>query len=573
MIKDIKKIFFLLPAELKVKFFFLLIFIILGTFFEMLSVALLIPILNIMTGSVENIVEFLNNNNLNFLINFIETKKILLIFLFIFIFKTFFRLFLVHYQNIFIFSFFTHLLNGLYKKYIFKDYLFHVENNTSKLIRNLVSEIHQVSVGYMGAVTSIILEIIIISGLMGILLYYKPFEVLSFVFVTSIITLLMVKILNNKSKTLGENRQKLSLININNIISTFGGIKEIKVNSKEKEIINKFNENTSKLKFNNYLFQVLTQIPKILLELFVVIAIVFLLFYLLNSNMPSNEIIIFFGLLVGIFSRVMPSIYKLSSAFVNLNYYKPALDLLYDEIKNFNDEKNSSKLDNKLDIKSEKLSFKDSIKLKNLTFVYLNNNKTILKNANLTIKKGEKIGVYGESGSGKSTLVELLIGLLNPQEGEILVDDKNIINNKKNWFSKIGYVPQSIYLNDDTIKNNIFFYEEKKNNNSNKLAEIIKISQLKNIDINKQVGERGIQLSGGQKQRVGLARSLYKNSEILILDEATNALDKYNEENFLKSVFNIKSNKTYIIISHKKSLLDKCDRIISLENEKIVEIS
>ena len=269
----------------------------------------------------------------------------------------------------------------------------------------------------------------------------------------------------------------------------------------------------------------------------------------------------------------MPSIYKLSSAFVNLNYYKPALDLLYDEIKNFNDEKNSSELDNKLDIKSEKLSFKDSIKLKNLTFVYLNNNKTILKNANLTIKKGEKIGVYGESGSGKSTLVELLIGLLNPQEGEILVDDKNIINNKKNWFSKIGYVPQSIYLNDDTIKNNIFFYEEKKNNNNNKLAEIIKISQLKNIDINKQVGERGIQLSGGQKQRVGLARSLYKNSEILILDEATNALDKYNEENFLKSVFNIKSNKTYIIISHKKSLLDKCDRIISLENEKIVEIS
>jgi ABC-type bacteriocin/lantibiotic exporter with double-glycine peptidase domain len=162
--------------------------------------------------------------------------------------------------------------------------------------------------------------------------------------------------------------------------------------------------------------------------------------------------------------------------------------------------------------------------------------------------------------------------LLEPQKGDLLVDNNNIKKNKKSWFKKIGYVPQSIYLNSDTIKNNIYFYEDKKVNNLKKLKDSLKMSQLNKIALNRNVGERGIQVSGGQKQRIGLARALYKDSNILILDEATSALDKENEENFLKNVFKLKTGKTLIIISHKKSIVDKCDKVITIKNKKIKQI-
>ena len=186
--------------------------------------------------------------------------------------------------------------------------------------------------------------------------------------------------------------------------------------------------------------------------------------------------------------------------------------------------------------------------------------------------KGEIIGVHGASGSGKSTLIDIIIGLLEPQEGQVLVDNNDIKKNKKDWFEKIGYVPQAVYLNDDTIKNNIYFYEDKYINNLKKLKNSVKISQLKKIGLNRKVGERGIQISGGQKQRIGLARALYKEFDVLILDEATNALDTENEENFLKDVFKLKSKKTLILISHKKSIVDKCDKVITIKNKKIKQI-
>lgn len=566
MFKDFTKVNILLPNNLKIKFIFLIFLILIGTIFELISIALLIPILNILVGSTETIKDFLIKNDLDILINFISIKKILYIFLIIYIIKSIFRLFLIHYQNNFIFTLFTVLVNKLYKNYIFKNYLFHIKNDTPKLIRNLMSEIHSCSIGYIGALTNIFLEILIIFSLVSFLFYYRPNEILFFVFFIGFLSLLLTKFLKKKSKTLGDKRQKFALINLKNIVSTLGGIKEIKVNVKENEVIQKFKITSENLKINNYLFQVLQQIPKIILELIVVISIVALMIYFIQIRMPNDEIVVFFGLMIGVFSRILPSVYKLSSSYINLNYYRPALELIYNEI-------NSIKKNQSLNTNSKNMfQFKKKIEIKNLTFYYKDHKNKILDNTNLTINKGEIIGVYGESGSGKSTLIDIIIGLLNPKKGEVLVDSININKNKYSWFSKIGYVPQNVYLKDDSIKNNVYFYENISNNNTKKLKKSLNTSQLKNININRQVGERGIKISGGQKQRVGLARALYKESEILILDESTSALDKKNEENFLKDVFKLKSKKTLIIISHKKNIVKKCNRVISIKNKKIVEI-
>ena len=457
------------------------------------------------------------------------------------------------------------LINKLYKNYIFKNYLFHIKNDTPKLIRNLMSEIHSCAIGYMGAITNIFLETLIIFSLVCFLFYYRPNEIFFFIFFVGFLSLLLVKFLNTKSKNLGDKRQKFALTNLKNIVSTLGGIKEIKVNTKEKEVIQKFKITSENLRINNYLFQVLQQAPKIILELIVIISIVALMIYFLNIKMPTDEIVVFFGLMIGVFSRLLPSVYKLSSNYVNLNYYKPALELIYNEI---NSIKKNQRL--KTNLKNA-FKFRKTIEIKNLTFFYKNQKNKILDNVNLTINKGETIGVYGESGSGKSTLIDIIIGLLDPQKGKVLVDNIDINKNKNGWFSKIGYVPQNVYLKDDTIKNNIYFYENKSDNNTKRLRESLSISQLRKLNMNRQVGERGIKISGGQKQRVGLARALYKESDILILDESTSALDKKNEENFLNDVFKLKSKKTLIIISHKKNIVKKCNRVITIKNKKIVE--
>ena len=572
---DFKKILFLLNSKLKIKFLTLIILVLLGTILEMLSISLLIPIVNVLTGTIDNTIDFLNNNNLSYLIPYLDLKKILLVFVGIYVLKISFRFYLIHYQANFLFTFFTILLNRLYRKYIFKDYLFHLKNNSGVLIRNLLNEIHQCSIGFMGSILNIITEFIIIIGLTAILIIYKPFEVISFTTLTGFVALIIILFLRKKAHLLGLDRQNYSLINVNTIMQSFGGIKEIKVNSKEQAIIKKFYLNSLNLKKTNYLFLVLNQLPKQILELLVIISIVGLLFYLISSGVPSSEVIIFFGLLIGIFSRIMPSINKLSMSYINLNYYKSAVDLLFKEI--VNDEENE--LRNNLDKKKDmEIKFNDKIKLEEISYTYPDTKNEILSKANLIINKGDKIGIYGESGSGKSTIIDLLVGLLKPSKGQILVDGNDIRENERNWFSKIGYVPQNVFLNDDDIKSNVIFYDKKENMDLQRYSESIKIAQLETLILdeknkgNLNIGERGVQLSGGQRQRIGLARSLYKKSEILIFDEATNALDEKNETNFLNSIFSLKLKKTVIIISHKKNILNRCDRIFTIKEKKIIEI-
>lgn len=573
---DFSRALLLLGPKLKIKFIALIILSILGTIVEMLSISLLIPILNILAGRSENILNFLSNNDLNFLIPYLNLKIILLIFLSVYTIKIFFRLFLLHYQNDFIFTFFTFLLNKLYQKYIYKDYLFHLKNNSGVLIRNLLTEIHQCSIGFVGSILNIIIEFIVIIGLILVLILYEPYIVISFICLSGFIAYFVTIILKKKSKLLGQNRQKFSLINLNYIMESFGGIKEIKVNLKEPQIIKNFYQNSLNLKKTNYLFQILSQIPRLILELLFIISLVGLLFHLISSGLPSGEIVIFLGLLISIFARILPSIYKLSSSYINIGYYKPSVKLLFKElISHKGDVSNKYNFIKKHDLK---IKFNDKIEMKKISFMYPGTTKEILSNTNLIINRGDKIGIYGESGSGKSTVVDLIIGLLDPTKGKILVDGKDIKKNKKQWFKIIGYVPQNIFLNDDDIKNNITFYDTKNNIDFKKYNEVIKIAQLESLILdenskdNHNVGERGMQLSGGQRQRIGLARSLYKKSEILIFDEPTNALDEKNETNFLNSIFSLKSNNTIIIISHKKNTLKKCNRIFTIKNKKILEI-
>jgi ABC-type bacteriocin/lantibiotic exporter with double-glycine peptidase domain len=271
--------------------------------------------------------------------------------------------------------------------------------------------------------------------------------------------------------------------------------------------------------------------------------------------------------------RLIPSFNTISSSIATIKYQLPSFELIIRELKEMKVQE--KKLYNNKDLK-KKIYFNDSIEINNLTYSYPGTNKIILNDISLKINKGEIIGLSGESGEGKSTFLDLISGLSKPSNGKILVDGVNIHNDEINWQHQVGYVPQDIYLLDDTVKANIAFGENMDDFNKERFNKSVSMAQLSDFieslpnKENTFVGDRGISLSGGQKQRIGIARSLYFEPKILILDEPTSALDAKNESLILNDIYKLNSEITLIIISHRPNVFERCDRIFTLKMGKLV---
>jgi ABC-type multidrug transport system fused ATPase/permease subunit len=292
--------------------------------------------------------------------------------------------------------------------------------------------------------------------------------------------------------------------------------------------------------------------------------------------MPNNEIMEIVAVF-GIASvRFIPSASRILGSFQQIRYGIPALNII------LNEQISSSKYYDDLSKNRRKninYQFKNSIKFKNINYNYTGKeNGIIFENLNLEINKNQIIGIYGPSGSGKSTFADLLSGLLTPTSGKILLDDENVTQNPYALRAIFAYVPQLVYLLNDTIKNNITFGENLKNVDINKLQKSIKLSQLSSLvetapdGVETIVGERGSMLSGGQIQRIGIARAIYHESEVLIFDESTNALDSEAEQKIIEEIADLKKTKTIIIISHKISNLQICDKVFQLKDKKLIQV-
>ena len=288
---------------------------------------------------------------------------------------------------------------------------------------------------------------------------------------------------------------------------------------------------------------------------------------MMNQNKDSNELLTVLGVFVAATFRMIPSFNRIIFAVQNMKYKSSSVDLLFNEFKSFEQSEKTIK-------KYKEIKFENKIILKDIIFSYKKNN-IILNNISLDINKGDCIGIIGTSGAGKSTFVNLITGLFSPSKGSIKVDGKDIKNYTRSWQNKIGYVPQDIFLADNTIQNNIAFGIEKEDICHRSIKKSIKNAQLdkfiNSLDdgLNSQVGERGVQLSGGQIQRVGIARALYNNPEILILDEATASLDSQTEMNFMNSIKKLKGSMTILIISHRMSTLKDCNKIFKIQDKKL----
>jgi len=326
--------------------------------------------------------------------------------------------------------------------------------------------------------------------------------------------------------------------------------------------------------FSHYLSinQTLNDVPRFLVEVIAFGSLLAMaMFALSNDGVDVGSLLPMLGLYALGALKLKPAINQIYSSLTDMKFGASAIDNIIKDLQN---------LQESIEIQNDdkRLSLKENIKLSNISFTYPNTSKSTLKNIDIDIKVNTTVGIIGTTGAGKSTLIDIILGLLYPTSGKIIVDDK-ILNstNIRQWQNTIGYVPQSIFLADDTIANNIAFGIEKDNIN---MGQIIKISKMVQVHefvsmlengYETIIGENGVRLSGGQRQRLGIARALYHNPDLLVLDEATSALDTATEAEVMKAIDNMNGSKTIIMIAHRLSTVERCDKIINIENGKIKE--
>ncbi|MDB0003607.1 ABC transporter ATP-binding protein/permease [Alphaproteobacteria bacterium] len=567
MINFLRKTYEILNTNQRVLGLYIFFLIFVSLLIEVVGIGMIIPII----GLIVNFENFVNNEYFNFFyINFGKPSKeyavlySVLILLFIYIFKVLFFYHLTERQSEFVKNVNKLMSGKLLNYYLSQPFLYFTNKHSSELIRNTIGEVDLFSLALRDLIT-FILEIVIILGLLIFMFLFQPQTALALVLSLSILAIIFRYFSKNKLFGLGNLRLEYDRYRLQNLQNLISGIRDVKIYQKEIFFKNAFMENNNSLLDVRKSLNIINALPKYLIELVAILVLTIVVIFLIFSQTSSNDIIVILGVFAAIGLRILPSINRIYTNAQSLSFSFPLFENLYNEFNSGN-----IKIEDKI-ISPKNIK---KIKFNKLSFRYPETDRMILADINLEISKGECIGIIGESGSGKSTFIDILSGLIEPEEKSVLVNDIDIRLFINDWKKNIGYVSQNLFLIDDTIEKNIAFGNQIIDP---KLLEMSITSSMLNQYINDlplkektHVGELGKKISGGQRQRIGIARALYKNPEILVFDEATNALDVETEKNVMDTIFNLKGNKTIIIVSHKINILERCDKIYKFSNKKLI---
>ena len=473
----------------------------------------------------------------------------------------------VFYQNFTIQKMNYNFKNKLLYRYAETDYGFYLTRNSSQNYQIVYIDADQMFTTGMIPLASILSEGFIFVFLLGLIVYMNPSLALVVFGIAGVCGFVIAKFLLPQFYGYGLRLQEAKLYSGQTLLQFFHGFKEIVLLGKRDAFINAYKFHSKKMARVQAIQKAVDSLPRMVIEvLFVGLFVATIAVLCLGHDTPSQMIGILGGYLYAGF-RLMPGLNRIIT---QLNAFKatiPCIDRVFGEYNTVGAKENY--------MSAPEFSYEKAIAFKNVSYHYPNTQKNALNHINLTIKKGECLGVVGETGSGKSTLVDLLLGLLRPTSGDILIDDVYPVNSYQ-WHKRIGYVPQSIYLTDDTIEANIAFGEAHEAIDHDRLNQAIQDAQLgKFIEqlpdgVATLVGERGVRLSGGERQRIAIARALYRNPEVLIFDEATSALDNETEARLMETIHVVSQNRTVIMIAHRLSTLKDCDRVVKIDAGTLV---
>ena len=550
----------------KIKFYWITFFITILLILEFLSLSLILPLIKIIFSADK--ITLLNKD---FFFNNISFEKQVMyligVLIALYIFKNIFYAFIIYLKKKFLADIQVNFTSRVFKNYLNQSYDYFLKNNKPQIIRNL--GILAEYINTLESFINIVIEILMLT-LIIFIIYYSSIYVGLFVTLFSLFLIFFIyKAFKKRLRKYGELVNEYNEKVVNNYLDSLGSIKDIILQKKENFFIKDFSRNISILAEVNVKNGFLLELPRLIIEVFLIIGISVLILSLVLSNQDINEMIVILTFTVALILRAIPSvsrvIYNLSGITFKIDIIKKVQNLIQGfEIRNERSE-------------IKRIDFKKII-FKNVSFGYggSDNKNLLFQNLNLEINKNEAIGIIGSSGSGKSSLMDLISCILKPKSGAICLDEKEIESKLvDSWQNKISYISQKNFLLNGSILHNIAFGEEENTINQGRLNNAIKFSQLENLvnskkkGINFIIGEDGKNISGGQRQRIILARAIYRDADLIFFDEATSALDKKTETEIMNLIKkNLYSKKTIIISTHKRELLDFCHKIINVDKLK-----
>ena len=565
------KVWYLLTAEQRISAIVLFGLLFIGMMLETLGIGLVIPAFALITQSnlaekypiMSPWLEMLGNPSHERLV---VVGMVTLVS--VYIIKTLYLAFLAWRQAQFTYDIQANLSQSLFSGYLRQPYTFHLQRNSAQLIRNTISHAEGTT-GVIQQCLLLIMEVLVLFGISTMLLVVEPLG-------AALVLILMGLsgwVFNNFSRKhmlkWGEELQLHEGLRIQHLQQGLGGAKDVKLLGRESDFIDQYDFHNLGSARVSKRQSILLALPRLMLELFAVTGLASLIIVMINQGKPIESLLPITGLFAVAAFRLLPSVNRVISVVQYLRFYLPIINTMYDEIRLLDNTKPTTH--------SGSLVLKDTLTLEQVRYDYPSTESSALSGINLTITHGTSIGFVGDSGAGKSTLVDIILGLLTPVSGSVKVDGVDIQKSIRGWQDQIGYVPQSIYLTDDTLRKNIAFGLPAKQINDDAVRRAIHDAQLEKFinelseGLDTVVGERGIRLSGGQRQRIGIARALYHDPSVLVLDEATSSLDTDTESGVMDAVRDLHGKKTILIVAHRLSTVEDCDYLYRLEQGKIID--
>ena len=461
----------------------------------------------------------------------------------------------------------SHLLG----RYLYAPYAFHVQGNTAKLIRNIEKAVPTLCNKILLSSTAIFTEVLVVIGVSSVVIWSAPFIAMVAISVICAVMMLLLWLTQRYHSLWGKQTHEYGGAIQAVLQQSLRGIKEIKVLGCETFFLNQYRYNRRELSRIGMWRGVLESVPHILVETFFICFVVALIFVLQDDKTFSNRLLPLLGLFAYAGLRILPSLHLIVFHLNNLRFGQAPTQELYNDWHTLA----ASAPQSDSEKSAQALPLNNQLIVSDISFTYPGSERPALQNISFSLKRGEAIGIVGRTGAGKSTLIDLLLGLIEPDSGRLLLDGESLTNRYVQWRHSVGFVPQEIFLTDESMRQNIALGIAPENIEQERIEAAINAAQLTELikrlpqGLDTEVGERGIRLSGGERQRLAIARALYRNPQVLIFDEATSSLDYQTERALTHAINGLHGEKTLVIIAHRLSTVSQCDKILFLENGRL----